>query len=158
VIVPEHDASPPTATVALADPVDGHVLAEASRPGTRPSGKVELEEGRLRGTSIGEDPDGGIVRVRVSVSERISCQGHDGARFERLERRYFPPPQIEQIRAAPGARLPTRGVRSRLVVLASERCGGTAEATHIDGQLWGEVINGRGLETITPMVRFSYDP
>jgi hypothetical protein len=158
VIVPEHDSSPPTATVAIADPVEGHVLAEASWPGEPPSGTVELEEARLRGSAVGEDPDGGIVRVRVSVAERISCQGRDGARFERLSRRYFPPPQIEQIRAAPGARLATRRMRSRLVALAGGRCGAGAEATSIGGRLWGEVINGHGLETITPMVRFSYDP
>jgi hypothetical protein len=158
VVVPERDTSPPTARIVLADPVDGRTLAEASWPGHAPPGKLQLEEARLRGTTTGEDLDSGIVRARVSVSERISCRGADGARFERLRTRYFPPPQIEQIRAAPGARLPTRRTRSRLVVLASERCGARAEATDIDGKLWGEVINGHGLETITPMVRFEYHP
>jgi len=154
--VPERDASPPMATIALSDADGGRTLAEASRPGSRDSGEVELTEPRLRGTAVGEDANGGIVRVRVSISERISCLRGDGERFERLRTRYFPPPQIEQIRAAPGARLPTRGTRSRLVSLVSERCGRGAAATEVHGRLWAEVINGRGLETITPSVRFGY--
>jgi hypothetical protein len=158
VIVPEDDRSPPTARIVLADSVDGHTLAEASWPGHASSGKLTLGEARLRGTASGEDLDSGIVRVRVSVTERVSCRGHDGARFQRLRTRYFPPPQIEQIRAAPGARLATRDARSRLVVLASERCGVRGTATAIGGKLWGEVINGHGLETITPMIRFEYRP
>jgi hypothetical protein len=158
VIVPEDDASPPTATVALADPVEGRTLAETSSSGDPPSWKLELKDGRLQGTAIGEDPDSGIVRVRVSVFERISCRSDDGARFERVRTRYFPPPQIEQIRAAPGARLATRSMRSHMVALASERCGSRAEATDVHGKLWGEVINGHGLETITPMIRFRYRP
>ena len=92
----------------------------------------------------------------MSISERISCRGDDGTRFERLRARYFPPPQIEQIRVAPGARLPTRSTRSRLLALAGERCGPKAEATEVHGKLWGEVINGHGLETITPPVRFRH--
>jgi hypothetical protein len=156
VIVPERDASPPAGRIALADAATGRTLAEASRPGSAASGELELTEPRLRGTTVGEDPNGGIARVRVSISERISCLGDDGMRFERLRARYFPPPQIEQIRAAPGARLPTRSTRSRLLSLAEERCGANAEATEVHGELWGEVINGHGLETITPPVRFRY--
>lgn len=134
----------------------GRQLAGASRPGSPHSGELELTEPRLRGTTVGEDPNGGIARVRVSISERISCRGDDGTRFERLRARYFPPPQIEQIRAAPGAGLPTHGKRSRLLSLAGERCGANAEATEVHGKLWGEVINGHGLETFTPPVRFRY--
>lgn len=156
VVVPEQDASPPTVTIALADFATGRTLAGASRPGSPHSGELELTEPRLRGTTVGEDSNGGIARVRVSISERISCRGDDGTRFERLRARYFPPPQIEQIRAAPGALLPTRGKRSRLLSLAGERCGANAEATEVHGKLWGEVINGHGLETFTPPVRFRY--
>lgn len=158
VIVPEQDASPPTGRIELADSATGRTLGEASRPGSPHSGERELAEPRLRGTTTGEDPNGGIARVRVSISERISCRGDDGARFERLRTRYFPPPQIEQIRTAPGARLPTRDTRSRLLTLAGKRCGTNAEATEVHGKLWGEVINGHGLETITPPVRFRYRP
>jgi hypothetical protein len=156
VIVPERDASPPAARIALADSATGRTLAETSRPRSPHSGELELAEPRLRGTTVGEDPNGGITRVRVSISERISCRGDDGTRFERLRVRYFPPPQTEQIRAAPGARLPTRSTRSRLLSLAELRCGAKAEGTEVHGKLWGEVINGHGLETITPPVRFRY--
>lgn len=156
VIVPEQDASPPTGTIVLADPSTGRTLGEASRPGSAHSGEIELTEPDLRGTTVGEDRNGGIARVRVSISERISCRGDNGMRFERLRARYFPPPQIEQTRAAPGARLPTRSTRSRVLTLAGERCGTNAEPTEVHGKLWGEVINGHGLETITPPVRFSY--
>ena len=156
VVVPERDASPPAGTIELADSAAGRALGEASRPGGPHSGELELTEPRLRGTTVGEDPNGGIARVRVSISERISCRGDDGMRFERLRARYFPPPQIEQIRVAPGARLPSRSKRSRLLSLVGERCGANAEATEVHGKLWGEVINGHGLETITPPVRFTY--
>jgi hypothetical protein len=156
VTVPEQDASPPTGTIVLADSATGRTLGEASRPGSPHSGELELTEPDLRGTTVGEDPNGGIARVRVSISERISCRGDDGMRFGRLRVRYFPPPQIEQIRAAPGARLPSRSTRSRLLSLAGEPCGANAEAAEVHGKLWGEVINGRGLETITPPVRFRY--
>ena len=158
VVVPERDASPPSGRIALADFASGRALAEAARPGSARSGELELAEPRLRGTAVGEDPNGGIARVRVSISERISCRADDGSRFERLRARYFPPPQIEQVRAAPGARLPTRGTRSRLLSLARERCGANADATEVHGKLWAEVINGHGLETITPPLRFRYRP
>ena len=156
VTVPAQDASPPTGTIELADSASGRALGEASRPGDPHTGELELIEPRLRGTTVGQDPNGGIARVRVSISERITCRGDKGTRFERLRARYFPPPQIEQIRAAPGALLPTRSTRSRLLSLAGERCGANAEATEVHGKLWGEVINGHGLETITPPVRFRY--
>lgn len=158
VSVPERDPSPPTATITLATAGDGRKLAEASRPGSAPGEAVELTEPRLRATAVGEDTNGGVVRVRVSISERISCRGHDGERFERLRRRYLPPPQIEQIRTTPGVRLPSRGTRGRRLTLARERCGLGAEADAVQGRLWAEVINGHGLETISPAVRFTYDP
>src|SRR5215207_11214449 len=88
--VPERDASPPRATIALSDADGGRTLAEASRPGSRDSGEVELTEPRLRGTAVGEDVNGGIVRVRVSISERISCQPDDDGPCPRLRARYFP--------------------------------------------------------------------
>ena len=144
------------ATIALSDADGGRTLAEASRPGSRDSGEVGLREARLRGTAVGEDANGGVARVRVSISERIICRRDDDGRFERLRTRYFPPPQIEQNRSAPGTRLPTRGTRSRLVLLVGERCGPGAEATEVRGRLWGEVINGSRLETITPSVQFGY--
>jgi hypothetical protein len=144
VVVPSSDPTPPAATVALATASDG---------GTHPA-TVELSEPRLRGTTIGKDSDGGVSRVRISIAERITCQAPDGRRFERLRTRYFPPPEVERIRARPGARLPTRRTRSRVLALAGDRCGAGARPTEIHAELWGQAINGHGLEAVTPHIRF----
>jgi hypothetical protein len=155
--VPERDGSPPAVRVVLATPQDGQTLAEASQPpGRRAANEVALATPRLRGTTLGEDSNGGVARVRVSISERIACRGADGRHFERLRRRYFPPPQIERIRATPGARLPTRRTRSLELSLIGARCGRDADAVEVRGQLWGEAINGRGLEAVTPHIHFSF--
>lgn len=69
--------------------------------------------------------------------------------------RYYPPPQIERIRSRPGARLPTRRTRSRVLALATAGCG-EGELIRVDGQLWGEAINGSGLEAVTPHIHFRY--
>lgn len=157
VVVPDNDATPPAATVALAAAGDGRTLGEASQPGRRThSATVELSEPRLRGTTIGEDSDGGVSRVRISIAERITCQGGDGRSFERLRTRYFPPAEVERISARPGFRLPTRRKRSRVLELSGDRCGPGARPTEVRGELWGQAINSHGLEAVTPHIRFVY--
>jgi hypothetical protein len=156
IVVPANDATPPTATVALAPASDGRTLAEASQPGGTDSAAVELSESRLRGTTIGEDSNGGVSRVRISIAERITCQGAGGRRFERLRTRYFPPPEVERIKAQPGVRLPTRLMRSRVLALGGDRCGAGARPSEVHGELWGQVINSHGLEAVTPHIRFVY--
>jgi len=47
--------------------------------------------------------------------------------------RYHPPPQIERIRSS-----------------------GEGTLIGVDGKLWGEAINGSGLEAVTPPIRFRY--
>jgi hypothetical protein len=152
--VPERDRTPPIATIALAR-ADGPALAEISQPPapTRPP-TVTLDEPKLRGTARGRDENGGVARVRVSLREKIECRGSDGV-YERLRTRYFPPPQVERIRSNPGARLPTEDTRSLPVRLSESRCGaGSLSAVH--GELWGEAVNGSGLEAVTPHLRFTY--
>lgn len=157
--VPERDGSPPAVRVALATPGEARAVVEASQPpGRAPATEVELAAPLLRGTTLGEDRNGGVARVRVSISERIVCRGVSGRHFERLRRRYFPPPQIERIRAAPGARLPTLRTRSLQLSLIGARCGPDADAVEVQGQLWGEAINGHGLEAVTPHIHFSFRP
>jgi hypothetical protein len=159
VAVPDSDTSPPTATIVLATARDGRTLAEASQPpGHAQSRGVELREPRLHGTALGEDTDGGVARVRVSISERITCRADDGARFERPRIRYIPPPQIERIRSTPGTRLPTTRKRSLRLSFVGGRCGRGAEAVRVHGELWGEAINGSGLEAVTPHLPFVYRP
>ena len=159
VAVPHEDGSPPTVTIRLATPRSARTLAEASQPPGRVHGSsVDLAKARLLGTTVGEDPNGGVARVRVSISERITCRDADARQFERPRRRYFPPPQIERVRAAPGALLPTRRRRSLQMSLIGARCGPHADAVEVRGQLWGEAINGHGLEAVTPHIHFSYRP
>jgi hypothetical protein len=155
VTVPEQDPSPPTATITLAG-TDGTTLAETSQPqqGNHPD-TVRLDAPALRGTTAGRDADGGVARVRVSIREEIDCRAEDGA-YQRLRTRYFPPPQVERIRSNPGARLPTRSRRSLSLRLSEARCH-PGRLTAVHGEVWGEAINGSGLEAVTPHLRFVYE-
>jgi hypothetical protein len=154
VAVPESDESPPEATITLS--AGGAPLGRASQPpGDTGDAPVRLHRRSLRGTTVGRDPDGGVARVRVSIKERITCRrGGSGATFTRLRTRYFPPPQVERIRSTPGAVLPTRRVRSLELRVGGGRCGPGARPRSIHGELWGEAVNGSGLEAVTPHVRF----
>lgn len=158
VTVPRNDATPPTATISLAEPDGGRTLGEAAEPGEEHGPTLELREPRLVGTTTGEDEDGGMSRVRILIREEVACERGNGERFERLRTRYLPPPEIERIRARPGVRLPTRRRRSRTVSLSLDRCGAGGRATEVRGDLWGQAINGSGLEAVTPHVRFVYRP
>jgi hypothetical protein len=158
VTVPVRDGTPPTAEVVLADISNGRRLGQAAQPGATHSATVELSEPRMRGTAIGEDRNGGMSKVRISIAERVRCASGDGRRFERQRIRYFPPPEIERIRALPGTRLPTERRRSRLLRLGGDRCGAGARPTEVHGTLWAQVINSHGLEAVTPHIRFVYRP
>jgi hypothetical protein len=158
VVVPERDDTPPTATVALAEARAGHTLARAAQPGGGHAVVVELAAPRLRGTVTGADQNGGVSRVRISITERIDCRRADGSHFERLRTRYFPPSEVERIRARPGVELPTRRRRSKQLALGGARCGPGARAASVHGELWGQAINAHGLEAVTPHIRFVYRP
>jgi hypothetical protein len=153
--VPDRDESPPTAEIAL-ERADGTAVARAAQPGEAPADVVRLPAARLRGTTTGVDGESGVARVRVSVKETITCEDPDGDRVERERIRYFPPPQIERIRSSPGARLSTRAGRTVTVSLGRGRCPARSEPVAIAGELWGEAINGLGLEAVTPHIRFEY--
>jgi hypothetical protein len=155
VAVPAHDDTPPEAVITMSS-AHGRRLARASQPPTpghlRP---VRLTEPRVHATALGRDPDGGVARVRISISERIDCRREGGRREEVLRTRYFPPPQIETIRSNPGAPRPTALTRTLTLALVGDRCGGD-QAVAVHGELWGESINGAGLEAVTPHLRFSW--
>jgi hypothetical protein len=150
--VPDSDATPPEATITLS--AGGTRLGSISQPPGDPyAAVVELRRPQLRGTTVGRDADGGVARVRVSIKERIACR-REGTTFTRLRTRYFPPPQVERVRSTPGAVLPTRRVRTLGLRVGHGRCGPTARARSIHGELWGEAVNGNGLEAVTPHIRF----
>ena len=154
VAVPESDPSPPTASITLAA-TDG-TLAETSQPPEDKAPRtMTLDEPRLRGTTTGRDANGGVARVRVAIREEVECRDDDGA-YRRLRTRYFPPPQVERIRSNPGATLPTKATRSLTLKLSEARCG-AGRLTAVHGELWGEAINGSGLEAVTPHLRFVYE-
>jgi hypothetical protein len=148
--VPGSDTSPPKATIVLESPAG---RARASEPGTTDDEVIRLNGPTLKGVTVGLDENGGVARVRVSVHEKIACAAGSGVR---LRTRYFPPPQVERIRSNPGALLPTRKVRSLPIDLRTEHCAGPPAA--IRGELWGEAINGSGLEAVTPHLRFIFEP
>ncbi len=75
--------------------------------------------------------------------------------FERLRSRYFPPPQVGRVAGVPGAWSPTERTRSVAIPLALERCG-SADPVAVEGELWGEAINGAGLEAVTRHIPFTY--
>ena len=155
VAVPDSDDSPPATTIVLRD-TDGSTLATATQPpdSDHPD-PVLLDEPRLRATAEGRDTDGGVARVRISIREEILCRHPDGREEELPRTRYFPPSQIERIRSNPGAVLPTRVSRTLPLALGGDRCG-RAEPVAVDGELWGEAINGSGLESVTPHLRFEW--
>jgi hypothetical protein len=155
VAVPDSDDSPPSTTIVLRD-TGGSALAIATQPPDEDHPEqVQLDEPRLRATAEGRDVDGGVARVRVSIREEILCRHPDGREEERPRTRYFPPSQIERIRSNPGARLPTSVSRTLPLALAGDRCG-PGEPVAVDGELWGEAINGSGLEAVTPHLRFGW--
>ena len=153
--MPPSDDSPPSARIVLST-TGGEAKAEAVQPpeGAR-AAEVELDAPRLRGTVIGTDFDGGVARVRVSIKETITCRADDGRTRTRPRVRYFPPPQVERIRSNPGASLPAAQRRTLTLNLAGDRCG-DARAIAVRGELWGEAINGSGLEAVTPHLRFRW--
>lgn len=153
--VPRADATPPTGTISLALP-DGRAAAEASQPGKAPGEPVELDQPRLRGTMVGSDEDSGAVRVRVSIKESITCRSSTGEIEVLLKTRYFPPSQVERATAAPGARIPVRESRTRALKLGRGRCPAGAVPTAVNGELWGDVTNGLGLEAVTPHIHFEW--
>jgi hypothetical protein len=155
--VPERDRTPPTAVVSLVDERGTTLSTAEVFQDARPA-HVELDEPRVRGVTVGTDPDSGVLRSRVSVTEEIVCRPHaGGATFTKLRTRYYPPPAIERMVAPPGARILSRKTRSRTHELVGDRCGPDAEAVAVRGELWGDVVNGSGLEGVSRHIRFTYE-
>ncbi|HYH58480.1 MAG TPA: hypothetical protein VD790_04595 [Thermoleophilaceae bacterium] len=154
VAVPNRDSSPPSAAVSLRLPGSG-VVARAAQPGGPAPEPVRLTRPRLTGTTVGTDEDSGLPRVRVAVTESISCRAGGGRIVRRPRVHYFPPSQVERIRSAPGARIPVRAARTETVRLG-RACPAGAEPVRLEGELWGDATNGLGLEAVTPHIHFRW--
>lgn len=115
---------------------------------------ARLSVPRFTATAVGEDAESGVARVRVSLHQELVCRRPGGGEVHRGLVRYWPPPQVERIRAAPGAELPARDTRRRRLTL---RCGDGARLVRAHVEVWAEVIDGLGLEAITRRVRLRYE-
>jgi hypothetical protein len=137
--VPANDTTPPLAMLRL----DNVVHASPVQPQPRPA--LRLTRPRFSATALIRDGDGGTGRVRVSVVYTTRCAGVD-----RQHGDYFPPAQIENIRIAPGVRVPMQRTRTADVRLP--------EDCEAHGKVFAEATNAAGLEAFSDPIWFRYEP
>jgi hypothetical protein len=142
--VPETDASPPLAMLRLdagtAEPI---VHASPVRRPRRPT--VTLVRPAITATALIRDADGGTGRIRVSVIYATRCDDSD-----RQHAAFFPPAQIQNVRVAPGVRVPVQRTR-RAQVRFPEGC-------EVLGKVFAEATNASGLESFSDPIWFAYKP
>jgi hypothetical protein len=150
VVVPQHDRTPPLALLRLyTGAASRPAVVEHSPVRSQDGPVVELARPSLRLTGIARDADGGTGRIRVSVEYWIACLG----RPDRMVTLYFPPPQIAQVRIAPGMLAPA--VRTRTVTVRL-RTGGAG--CSVSGKTWAEATDAQGLEEFSTPLHFSWGP
>lgn len=145
VVVPERDATAPTAALVL-HPGGGDppvVLASPSRQGER--AELLLRGSRsVRATAVARDA-GGTGRIRVSVTSSGRCRGRP---FR--SQTYLPPAQIENIALPPGARTPVERERSvRIPIAPRPDC-------RVTGEVWAEATDAHGRQAVTRHAAFRY--
>jgi hypothetical protein len=142
--VPETDRTPPLAMLRLdagaAEPV---VHASPVRRSRSPA--VTLVRPAITATALIRDADGGTGRIRVSVVYATRCGDTD-----RQHVAYFPPAQIQNVRVAPGVRIPVQRTR-RAQVRFPAGC-------EVLGKVFAEATNASGLETFSDPIWFAYEP
>jgi hypothetical protein len=143
VAVPVRDVTPPLALLRLGSGRDAVVHDSPVRSSRQPA--VRLAQPELRATALIRDADGGTGRVRVSVVYATRC-GDD----KRQHAAYFPPAQLENVRIAPGVRVPAQRSRSGRVTFPS----GCA----VSGKAFAEATNAHSLESFSDPVWFEYRP
>ena len=141
--VPERDATPPLALLRL-DAGAGEPVVHDSpvRAQRRPA--LRLARPELAATALIRDTDGGTGRIRVSVVYATRCNGQ-----ERQHGDYFPPAQVENVRIAPGVRVPVQRERSARVRFAA--------GCDVSGKVFAEATNAAGLESFSDPIWFSYE-
>jgi hypothetical protein len=143
VAVPARDRTPPLAMLRL-DPGGGAPVVHDSPVRDQRRPEVKLPRPGFAATALIRDGDGGTGRVRVSVVSVIHC---DGA--ERQQADYFPPAQIENVRIAPGVRVPAQRSRSARVRFPA--------GCDITGKAFAEATNAAGLESFSDPIWFRFD-
>ena len=81
--------------------------------------------------------------MRVSVVYVTRCDG-----VERQNAHYFPPAQIENVRIAPGVRVPVQRSRSARVRFPA--------GCDVTGKAFAEATNAAGLESFSDPIWFRY--
>jgi hypothetical protein len=140
--VPEADRTPPLALLRL-DAGAAAPIVHDSPVRRRHSATVRLVQPEVAATALARDADGGTGRIRVSIVYVTRCGGEDRQHAE-----YFPPPQIEAIRIAPGARAPVQRRRSARVRFPA--------GCEVRGKVFAEATNAFGLESFSDPIWFAY--
>jgi hypothetical protein len=140
--VPDADRTPPLALIRLDAGAKAPVVHESPVRRKR-SAIVRLVRPELAATALIRDADGGTGRIRVSLVYVTRCNGADRQRAQ-----YFPPPQIESIKIAPGVRTPVQLTR-RAHVRFPAGC-------RVSGKVFAEATNASGLESFSDPIWFTY--
>jgi hypothetical protein len=143
VTVPARDVTPPLALLRLHAGADAVVHDSPVRPSPRPA--LRLARPEVRATALIRDTDGGTGRVRVSVVYATRCGEN-----ERQHAAYFPPAQLENVRIAPGVRVPAQRSRSGRVTFPADCI--------VSGKAFAEATNAHSLESFSDPVWFEYRP
>jgi hypothetical protein len=140
--VPARDQTPPLALMKLTTGAGRPVVHDSPvRPRPRPA--VALARPEFTATALIRDADGGTGRIRVSIVYVTHCAG-----VERQHAAYAPPAQIENVRIAPGVRVPRERSRSARVRFPA-RCG-------VTGKAFAEATNAHGLESFSDPIWFEF--
>jgi hypothetical protein len=140
--VPETDRTPPLALIRL-DAGAARPVVHDSPVRRKRSAVVRLVRPELAATALIRDADGGTGRIRVSLVYVTRCQGTDRQRAQ-----YFPPPQIESIKIAPGVRTPIQLTRSARVRFPA--------GCRVSGKVFAEATNASGLESFSDPIWFVF--
>jgi hypothetical protein len=140
--VPDTDRTPPLALIRLDAGAKTPVVHDSPVRRKR-SAIVRLVRPELAATALIRDTDGGTGRIRVSLVYVTRCDGKDRQRAQ-----YFPPPQIESIKIAPGVRTPVQLTRSAHVRFPA--------GCRVSGKVFAEATNASGLESFSDPIWFTY--
>ncbi len=156
VTVPERDPSPPTASITLTA-ADGGALAETSQP---------PEDSTPRTVTLDEpQPARDHHRPRRRTAGSPACASRSGRRSSAgtataptaaCARATSRPRRSSASARTPERAFPPSAKRSLPLRLSEARCGAGRVAS-VHGELWGEAINGSGLEAVTPHLTFVYE-